>query len=97
MADKVARPRRQGGRVTGSNSGIGYAIAQELSSRGANVVINYPSPSLEEQADDAAGGPGNPGHGRLRRHFHGARAGVADGCRRRPLRPGRHCRQQRRP
>ncbi|KAF4950879.1 hypothetical protein FSARC_13079 [Fusarium sarcochroum] len=36
--------------VSGSSSGIGFAIAQELASRGASVTINYPFPS---QADDA--------------------------------------------
>lgn len=39
LANKVAI-------VTGSNTGIGAAIAQELSSRGASVVINYPSANL---------------------------------------------------
>ena len=36
--------------ISGSCSGIGAAIAVELSSRGCNVVINYPFPSLAEQA-----------------------------------------------
>lgn len=36
--------------VTGSNTGIGAAIAQELSSRGANVVVNYPFPDLAAEA-----------------------------------------------
>ncbi|KAK9445209.1 short chain type dehydrogenase [Metarhizium brunneum] len=40
--------------VTGSNSGIGYAIAKELSSRGANIVINYPFLELKEKGDEAA-------------------------------------------
>lgn len=62
MADKVAQTLAgKVAVVTGSNSGIGYAIAQELSSRGANVVINYPSPSLKEQADDAAAALATPG------------------------------------
>ncbi|KAI0133586.1 putative short chain dehydrogenase [Xylariales sp. AK1849] len=39
LKDKVAV-------VTGSSTGIGAAIAQELSSRGAAVVINYPFASL---------------------------------------------------
>lgn len=37
--------------VTGSSSGIGAAIARELSSRGANVVVNYPFPALKAEAD----------------------------------------------
>lgn len=36
--------------ISGSSSGIGAAIARELSSRGCNVVINYPFPSLESEA-----------------------------------------------
>lgn len=40
--------------VTGSNAGIGVAIAQELSSRGASVVINYPFPALAEEAQGVA-------------------------------------------
>lgn len=36
--------------VTGSNTGIGAAIAEELSSRGASIVINYPFPSLADEA-----------------------------------------------
>ncbi|KAH8903404.1 3-oxoacyl-reductase [Coniochaeta sp. PMI_546] len=31
--------------VSGSSSGIGAAIARELSSRGASIIINYPFPS----------------------------------------------------
>lgn len=38
--------------VSGSSSGIGKAIAVELSSRGANVVINYPFESLQQQAEE---------------------------------------------
>jgi NAD(P)-dependent dehydrogenase (short-subunit alcohol dehydrogenase family) len=37
--------------VTGSSSGIGAAIARELASRGASVVINYPYVSLEQQGE----------------------------------------------
>ncbi|KAJ9130723.1 Oxidoreductase [Pleurostoma richardsiae] len=36
--------------VSGSNSGIGLAIARELASRGAHVVVNYPYPSLSADA-----------------------------------------------
>lgn len=36
--------------VSGSSSGIGKAIAVELASRGASVVINYPLPMLEPEA-----------------------------------------------
>jgi NAD(P)-dependent dehydrogenase (short-subunit alcohol dehydrogenase family) len=44
LRDKVAI-------VSGSSSGIGAAIVRELSSRGANTVINYPFPSLQAEAD----------------------------------------------
>lgn len=37
--------------VSGSSSGIGKAIAIELASRGANVAINYPFPSVQPEAD----------------------------------------------
>lgn len=37
--------------VSGSSSGIGAAIVRELSSRGANMVVNYPFASLKEEAD----------------------------------------------
>ncbi|KAH7022108.1 hypothetical protein EDB80DRAFT_694050 [Ilyonectria destructans] len=40
--------------VSGSNSGIGLAIAKELASRGADTVINYPFPSLAAETDVAA-------------------------------------------
>ncbi|RYP29687.1 hypothetical protein DL767_006639 [Monosporascus sp. MG133] len=40
--------------VSGSNSGIGLAIARELASRGANIVINYPFPSLSADATAVA-------------------------------------------
>lgn len=36
--------------VSGSSSGIGAAIVRELSSRGANTVVNYPFPGLESEA-----------------------------------------------
>ena len=36
--------------VSGSSSGIGKAIAIELSSRGASVAINYPFAQLVEEA-----------------------------------------------
>ena len=44
LADKVAV-------ISGSSSGIGKAIAKELSARGARVTINYPFPKLQEEAD----------------------------------------------
>lgn len=40
--------------ISGSSSGIGRAIALELSSRGARVVINYPFSDLQQTADAAA-------------------------------------------
>ena len=36
--------------VSGSSSGIGAAIAKELSDRGASIVINYPFPAEEASA-----------------------------------------------
>ncbi|KAK6811217.1 hypothetical protein RU639_013072 [Aspergillus parasiticus] len=44
LADKVAI-------VSGSSSGIGAAIIRELSSRGANTVVNYPFARLKKEAD----------------------------------------------
>lgn len=40
--------------VSGSSSGIGAAIVRELSTRGANTVINYPFPHLKAEADGVA-------------------------------------------
>ncbi|KAI9159006.1 putative oxidoreductase [Paramyrothecium foliicola] len=40
--------------VSGSSSGIGLAIANELALRGANICINYPSHSLRREAEAAA-------------------------------------------
>ncbi|PKS06959.1 hypothetical protein jhhlp_005555 [Lomentospora prolificans] len=37
--------------VTGSSTGIGAAIAQELSSRGASIVLNYPFPNVKPDAE----------------------------------------------
>ncbi|KAG9570653.1 NAD(P)-binding protein, partial [Aureobasidium melanogenum] len=40
--------------ISGSSSGIGKAIARELSYRGASVVMNYPFPGLQQEGDAAA-------------------------------------------
>ncbi|KAL5594895.1 hypothetical protein FOVSG1_008584 [Fusarium oxysporum f. sp. vasinfectum] len=40
--------------VSGSDSGIGFAIAHELASRGAHVAINYPFSSLADSANNKA-------------------------------------------
>ncbi|KAF5548887.1 3-oxoacyl-reductase [Fusarium mexicanum] len=37
--------------VSGASSGIGAAIARELSQRGASVVINYPWPEQKNAAE----------------------------------------------
>ncbi|CAG9953152.1 unnamed protein product [Clonostachys rosea f. rosea IK726] len=37
--------------ISGSSSGIGVAIARELSARGASVVLNYPWESLKGECD----------------------------------------------
>lgn len=41
--------------ISGSSTGIGAAIAIELSARGANIVLNYPFPSLEEECNQTGG------------------------------------------
>src|SRR5271154_1868904 len=40
--------------ISGSSSGIGAAIARELSSRGASVVVNYPFSSLRSEGKAVA-------------------------------------------
>lgn len=40
--------------ISGSDSGIGAAIAQELSGRGANICLNYPFPGLCAKAEALA-------------------------------------------
>lgn len=45
MAGKVAV-------ISGSSSGIGKAVAIELASRGASVVLNYPSASVKSEAEE---------------------------------------------
>ncbi|KAI0477634.1 hypothetical protein GGR56DRAFT_692352 [Xylariaceae sp. FL0804] len=40
--------------VSGSSSGIGLAIARELSARGARVAVNYPHASLAAEGEAAA-------------------------------------------
>ncbi len=47
--------------ISGSCSGIGAAIARELSSRGANVVINHPFSNLREQAETVVSSLATPG------------------------------------
>ena len=37
--------------ISGSSAGIGAAIAIELSARGANIVLNYPFPHVQEEAN----------------------------------------------
>lgn len=46
--------------VSGSSSGIGKAIAIELSSRGASVALNYPFASLQSEAEAVTSSLRNP-------------------------------------
>ncbi|UPK92034.1 hypothetical protein LCI18_002969 [Fusarium solani-melongenae] len=48
--------------VTGASRGIGAAIARELSSRGARVIINYPTPAEKEEAEAVRQGLTSPGN-----------------------------------
>ena len=54
LADKVAI-------VSGSSSGIGEAIAIELASRGASVVVNYPFEKLKGEAENVVSRLSTPG------------------------------------
>ncbi|KXH30090.1 3-oxoacyl-(acyl-carrier protein) reductase [Colletotrichum simmondsii] len=47
--------------ISGSCSGIGHAIAKELSARGAHAVINYPNASLADEAAAAVAVLSTPG------------------------------------
>ena len=47
--------------VSGSSSGIGAATARHLSQRGAQVVINYPFPSLRAEAERVCSDLTTPG------------------------------------
>ncbi|KAH7391987.1 putative short chain dehydrogenase [Pyrenochaeta sp. MPI-SDFR-AT-0127] len=42
--------------ISGSSSGIGAEIGRELASRGANIVLNYPSSKQREEADELVAG-----------------------------------------
>lgn len=47
--------------VSASDSGIGAQIARDLSAAGANVIINYPFPSLATRAADVVKSLATPG------------------------------------
>ncbi|KAG4272958.1 3-oxoacyl-(acyl-carrier protein) reductase [Fusarium proliferatum] len=47
--------------ISGSSAGLGAAIARELSSRGASVVINYPNQSEKANADKVLKSLNGPG------------------------------------
>jgi len=55
LANKVAI-------VSGSSTGIGAAIARELSMLGAHVVVNYPFPSEQASATSVLESFSTPGH-----------------------------------
>ncbi len=61
LPENLQRLRGQVAIVTGASRGIGRAIALELASQGANVVVNYASSSnaAEEVVDTIAAGGGN--------------------------------------
>ncbi|KAF7519310.1 hypothetical protein G7054_g13139 [Neopestalotiopsis clavispora] len=46
--------------ISGSSAGIGVAIAQELSERGANIVLNYPFEALREECEAVGAGLKTP-------------------------------------
>lgn len=63
VADQKNHPKMFAGKVaviSGSSSGIGKAIAVELSSRGASVTINYPFSDLEAEAQAVVGSLSSP-------------------------------------
>lgn len=47
--------------ISGSSSGIGAAIARELSARGAHVTVNYPFGYLRDEAKSVAANLETPG------------------------------------
>jgi NAD(P)-dependent dehydrogenase (short-subunit alcohol dehydrogenase family) len=47
--------------ISGSDSGIGAAIAAELSQAGANVVVNYPNPTALERGSAVVKNLATPG------------------------------------
>ncbi|KAJ3460074.1 hypothetical protein MRS44_010941 [Fusarium solani] len=52
MSSSTQHQKTMAGRtaiISGSSKGIGAGIALELSNRGANIVLNYPFPSLEAE------------------------------------------------
>jgi NAD(P)-dependent dehydrogenase (short-subunit alcohol dehydrogenase family) len=64
MGDQPVTTKSLDGKVaviSGSCSGIGAAIARELSARGARVTINYPFPHLKAEADSVVASLETPG------------------------------------
>jgi NAD(P)-dependent dehydrogenase (short-subunit alcohol dehydrogenase family) len=69
--------------ITGSNSGIGLGIAQELAKAGADVVLNSFTDREEDHALAAEIAAGDRRHGALHqgRHVEGRRMPRADRAR----------------
>ncbi|KAH7012965.1 hypothetical protein EDB80DRAFT_834680 [Ilyonectria destructans] len=59
-SDRVHTMRGKTALISGSSSGIGAAIAKELSARGANIVLNYPWETLKGECEAVGRGLTTP-------------------------------------